>query len=233
MRCSPLNAALAFSFTSVVFMKIIEYLKSFNRKERFHLVGQLLGNSEFNLDPNVLRKILDLLQLDTPTCYFSAMDYHLDWIYASLDLAFNYGYEPKLRDYACISATQEDVDFILAFVDDSGNTHIIMIEAKGDTTFTNKQLQSKASRLSAIFGKNNEKWVNVRPHFLICSPVKPTQLKTENIPSFMLNKENNNFNWFSLYMPENQRKVTRCHSNGEASVAGQFWKVDTLRRSKS
>jgi len=214
-------------------MKIIEYLKSFNRKERFHLVGQLLGNSEFNLDPNLLRKILDLLELETPTYYFSAMDYHLDWIYASLELAHNHGDEPKLRDYSCISATQEDIDFLLAFLDDSGNTHIVMIEAKGDTPFTNKQLQSKANRLSAIFGKKNEKWTNVIPHFLICSPIKPNKLETKNAPSFMLNKDNDNFNWFRLYMPSNQRKVTRCHSDGESSKDGKYWKIDTLRGLKS
>ncbi len=213
-------------------MRIIEYLKSFNRKERFHLVGQLLGNTEFNLDPNLLRKILDLLELDTPTYYFAAMDYHLDWIYASLALAHNGGDEPRKRDHSCITATQEDVDFLLAFLDDAGNTHIVMIEAKGDTTFTNEQLQSKAKRLKAIFGENNTKWANVIPHFLICSPIKPTRLKIENIPSFMLNKEQSNFNWFRLYMPSNQRKVTRCHMDGTASVDGDHWKVDTLRSLK-
>ncbi|QSX42149.1 hypothetical protein [Shewanella cyperi] len=214
-------------------MEIIEHLKSFNRKERFHLVGQLLGNTEFNLDPNILQKILDLLHLDTPISYFSAMDYHLDWIYASLELAHVHGNKPRSRVPSCIKATQEDVDFLLAFGDESGKTHIIMIEAKGDTSFTNKQLQSKANRLSAIFGKDNEKWSNVVPHFLICSPIKPNRLKINNIPSFMLNKNNDNFNWFRLDMPLNQKKVTRCHPDGKASEDGEFWKVDTLRNSKS
>jgi len=214
-------------------METIEYLKSFNRKERFHLVGQLLGNSEFNLDPNLFRKILDLLKLDTPTYYFSAMDYHLDWIYASLELAHSHSNEPKFRDTACITATQEDVDFLLAFLDDSGNTHIVMIEAKGDTSFTNKQLQSKANRLNAIFGANNEKWANVIPHFLICSPIQPSQLETKNVPSFMLNKKNDGFIWFRLYMPSNQRKVTRCNQDGKSSKDGEYWKVETLRSLKS
>ncbi|HHF3171079.1 TPA: hypothetical protein ACPJ1O_004472 [Vibrio diabolicus] len=214
-------------------MEIIEYLKSFNRKERFHLVGQFLGNADFNLDPNLLQEILDLLELGTPINYFSAMDYHLDWIYASLELAHVQGYEPRKIVPSCIKATQEDVDFLLAFVDDSGNTHIVMIEAKGDTSFTNKQLGSKASRLSAIFGKNNEKWTNVIPHFLICSPNKPTRLEIANIPSFMLNNDNSNFNWFRLNMPLDQRKVTRCHLDGKASADGKYWKVDTLRGSKS
>ena len=214
-------------------MQIIEYLKSFNRKERFHLVGQLLGNTEFNLDPSILQKILDLLELDTPPSYFSAMDYHLDWIYASLELAYVHGNEPRTRDSLRITATQEDVDFLLAFEDESGNTHIIMIEAKGDTPFTNNQLQSKANRLRAIFGENNENWSNVIPHFLICSPIEPNRIEIENIPSFMLNKDNSKLNWFILDMPLNQRKVTRCHLNGKASKYGKYWKVDILRNSKS
>ncbi|HCG5950840.1 TPA: hypothetical protein NJ307_004480 [Vibrio parahaemolyticus] len=214
-------------------MEIIEYLQSFNRKERFHLVGQLLGNVGFKLDPSVLQKILDLLELDTPTSYFSAMDYHLDWIYASLELAHGHGNEPRLRDSLCIKATQEDVDFIVAFRDDSGITHIIMIEAKGDTSFNNKQIRSKADRLSAIFVKNSEKWSNVIPHFLICSPIKPNRLKIDDIPSFMLNKNNSDFNWFKLDMPSNQKKVTRCHSDGKASEDGEYWKVEIVRNSKS
>jgi len=208
-------------------MKIIKYLESFNRKERFHLVGQLLGNSAFNLDPSVLKKILDLLELEIPKSYFSAMDYHLDWIYASVALTNNDRDIPLLRNDLCISGTQEDVDFLLAFEDDLENTHIIMIEAKGDTSFTNKQIQSKANRLTAIFG-NGENWPNVIPHFLICSPVKPKQLEINNFPDFMLNK-NKEFIWFELTMPSNQNKPTRCHIDGKASKEGGYWKVETLR----
>jgi len=147
-------------------MKTIEYLKSFNRKERFHLVGQLLGNSRFNLDPNMFRKILDLLNLDTPTYYFSAMDYHLDWIFASLSLASGQDDGPKEINSLCINATNEDIDFLLAFVDDLGITHIIMIEAKGDTSFTNKQLQSKAKQSKSV--KRNI-W-SIRQKMAKCGP---------------------------------------------------------------
>lgn len=213
-------------------MKTIEYLKSFNRKERFHLVGQLLGNSKFNLDPNVFRKILELLNLNTPTYYFSAMDYHLDWIFASLELASGQYDGLKERNSLCINATQEDVDFLLAFVDDSEITHIVMIEAKGDTSFTNKQLQSKANRLNEIFGPSGKRWPNVVPHFLICSPTQPTRLETDKLPSFMRNKDGGLI-WFKLYMPANQRKVTRCDANGNSSENGTHWKVEDIRALKN
>jgi len=146
---------------------MLEYLKSFNRKERFHLVGQLTGNTDFKLDPNIFRKLLELLKLETPSYYFSAMDYHLDWIYASLVLSFGDSKSPKIRDKKdCITGSIEDVDFIISFVDNAGITHLIMIEAKGETSFGNSQILSKANRLRAIFGDDGLKWKNVKPHFM-------------------------------------------------------------------
>jgi hypothetical protein len=210
-------------------MKIIEYLKSFNRKERFHLVGQLLGNCDFTLDPNIFGKLLVLMNLETPSYYYSAMDYHLDWIYASVVLASDNAIFPKERDNLCITATQEDVDFLIAFVDDTDVTHLIMIEAKGDTSFTNKQIESKANRLKAIFGDDGFKWDKVQPHFVLCSPARPQLLNLDSIPAFMLNAKRDGFRWFRLYMPANQRKVTRCKENGKASKNGTYWKVDGIR----
>ncbi|MGL4354938.1 MAG: hypothetical protein ACRCTP_13820 [Aeromonas popoffii] len=61
-------------------------LKSFNRKERFYLVGQMLGNPDFRMDDKQLDKISKLIDVEIPREYFAAMDYHLDWIYASLHL---------------------------------------------------------------------------------------------------------------------------------------------------
>ncbi|WP_349918403.1 hypothetical protein [Aeromonas veronii] len=68
---------------------LIENLKSFNRKERFYLVGQMLGNPEFRMDDKQLDEISRLIGFKIPREYFAAMDYHLDWIYASLYLTKN------------------------------------------------------------------------------------------------------------------------------------------------
>ena len=64
---------------------IIENLKAFNRKERFYLVGMAVGNPEFTLSRE-FRKTLDktLVGLHVPEQAFVAVDYHLDWIYASV-----------------------------------------------------------------------------------------------------------------------------------------------------
>lgn len=162
---------------------LIDNLKSFNRKERFYLIGQMLGNSEFRMDDNQLDKISKLIGLTIPRKYFAAMDYHLDWIYASLFLTQEHDEKTFPRNFIDnkkkidlqISGTQEDVDFLLAFVDHENTTHLVMIEAKGDSYFSNGQLDSKNKRFKAIFGNENT-WPNVKPHFLICSPKEPQKI---------------------------------------------------------
>lgn len=65
---------------------VIEYLESFNRKERFFLVGAALGNPRFQLDGVFRERVGAGFGLDIPGDAFVAMDYHLDWIQASVYL---------------------------------------------------------------------------------------------------------------------------------------------------
>ncbi len=211
---------------------LIDNLKSFNRKERFYLIGQMLGNPEFRMDKTQLDEISVLIGIKTPSEYFAAMDYHLDWIYASLFLTKNDADKAFSRnciendgikiDYQ-ISGTQEDVDFLLAFVDHENTTHIVMIEAKGDSYFSNAQLDSKNKRFKAIFGNENT-WPNVKPHFLICSPKRPQKINIEE-PAYFIFK-NSKLPWFELDMGEGKNKVTRCNEGGEPYVNGKYWTVE-------
>ena len=61
---------------------IIEYLRTFNRKERFFLVGTALGNPAFRFDSAFSERLGGTFALEVPADVFVAMDYHLDWIYA-------------------------------------------------------------------------------------------------------------------------------------------------------
>jgi hypothetical protein len=129
--------------------KLIDNLINFNSKERFYLVRQILGNLKFVPDPAFMEELSQVLHLDVPkTIPFSAMDYHLDWLYASLVISEQNDINDKVfnRDNI-IKAQQEDLDFILAY-----GCHIVLIEAKGVTGWTNKQMKSKADRLREIFG---------------------------------------------------------------------------------
>ncbi|MBA2799251.1 hypothetical protein H1I79_12635 [Aeromonas veronii] len=211
---------------------LIDNLKSFNRKERFYLISQMLGNPEFRMDDNQLDKISNLIGLTIPRKYFAAMDYHLDWIYASLYLTKN-NYKSCVErnfikengietDYQ-ISGTQEDVDFLLAFVDENKITHLVMIETKGDSYFSNGQLDSKNKRFKAIFGNENT-WPNVRPHFIICSPKEPQKINIEEPAYFMF--KDLKLPWIELDMGDEKNKVTRCDQNGKSSNNGKNWKIE-------
>ncbi|MFM5018232.1 hypothetical protein [Aeromonas veronii] len=211
---------------------LIDNLKSFNRKERFYLIGQMLGNPEFRMDKTQLDEISRLIGITIPSEYFAAMDYHLDWIYASLFLTQEHDEKIFPRNFIDnnkkvdlqISGTQEDVDFLLAFVDHENTTHIVMIEAKGDSYFSNGQLDSKSKRFKAIFGNENT-WPNVRPHFIICSPKKPQKINIEEPAYFMLKYFE--LPWLKLDMGDGKKKVTRCCKGGDSSHDGKHWKVES------
>ncbi|MEZ6963830.1 hypothetical protein [Aeromonas sp. S9(2024)] len=215
--------------------ELIKNLKSFNRKERFYLVGQMLGNPDFRMDDKQLDEISKLIGLTIPREYFAAMDYHLDWIYASLFLTQKHDKNIFPRNFIDnnkkvdlqISGTQEDVDFILAFVDHENTTHIVMIEAKGDSYFSNAQLNSKNKRFKAIFGDENT-WLNVRPHFLLCSPKEPQNVSIED-PVYFIGQQESQLIWFSLVMDIGKNKITRCmdgEKNNQPSSEGDHWKVE-------
>lgn len=218
----------------------ISNLSKFNRKERFFLIGNALGNIDFALSDdfkNNIRKNLPQLRLNVPRNNFVAMDYHIDWIYASLFLTTN---DNNSKVYALdknvIKATQEDIDLIIAFNDeqDANITHLIMCECKAETCWTNKQLISKSNRLREIFGEDGKKYQNlVIPYFLLLSPDNPEKSKRLNIravPNFM--KYNGHIPWMELNMINRNelQKITRCNQSGKDSINGNYWKVKNTKR---
>ncbi|MFQ2059345.1 hypothetical protein ACK349_00120 [Aeromonas veronii] len=187
------------------------------------------------MDDDQLDEISKLIKVKIPSEYFAAMDYHLDWIYASLFLTQEHDEKIFPRNFIDnnkkvdlqISGTQEDVDFLLAFIDHKNKTHIVMIEAKGDSYFSNAQLNSKNKRFKAIFGDENT-WPNVRPHFLLCSPKEPQNVSIQDPVYFMLAKDQSPI-WFPLLMGTGKNKVTRCmddDKNNKPSSEGDHWKVE-------
>jgi hypothetical protein len=202
---------------------LIDNFKRFNAKERFFLVGKILGNEDFNPTAKFIRVIESALGLKIEKIEFSAMDYHLDWIYAALAITNNEN-EVFENTEKLIRGQQEDIDFIMSYAD--GETiHIILIEAKATTSWTNEQLTSKAGRLRSIFGNLGDKWNNVMPHFVIASPTKPMKIVTSDWPVWM--KRENEVPWIELEIPDDLRCVTRCSDQGQVSAEGNFWKVLT------
>lgn len=210
---------------------LIELLESFNRKERFFLISQALGN--FQMSDHFRRELGKTVSIEIPAGSFTAMDYHLDWLTAAL-VAHGAGNKGELFDnpgQQTIHGTQEDIDLLVAFRAES-LYHIILVEAKGDTGWTNKQMRSKANRLTQIFGLNGGKYADVHPHICLTSPKKPSQrLKDGEWPAWM-RKGGNSFNWLELNFPGNRRIVTRCDADRNPSAQGQYFRITTSQETR-
>ncbi len=170
---------------------LINILESFNRKERFFLVAQALGKPKFTLSREFRLELgekvgLTAQGIEIPTDAFAAMDYHLNWVHASLVLAYCANTEERVDglNTKSVEQNQEDVDLLVAFKDASGDCHLIFIEAKGYNTdgmsdglegFDNGQLKSKADRLDLIL----KPYPAVKPHFCLMSGKKPDYIPPE------------------------------------------------------
>jgi len=192
--------------------KFLECLKRFNAKERFFLVAHILGNVDFKLGDDYRKTLGEKLGLVIPvTGVFAAMDYHLDWLFASLYLASGHNEsEVQLRDEWSIEGTQEDVDFIIAFKDKQ-ITHVVLIEAKGVTGWSNEQMSSKNCRykkVSSLFGDD------IKFHFVITSPNEP---KSERVYEGAI--------WMRLPI-EKTDAVSRWDAESNSpSAKGDHWKI--------
>ena len=204
--------------------KLIEYLKGFNRKERFFLLGAALGNPKFRLAEDFRTDLSKAFHLLIPTIAFVAMDYHLDWIQASLFFASRDNEDSLVHRNTppTITGNSEDVDLIVAF-EQGPTTHLLFLEAKAETGWTNKQMQSKAGRLSLLFGADGMKYPGITPHFGLMSPRRPKQLVMDKWPTWMA--QGNKPVWLKLSLSSGMRRVVRCDSNGKKSATGGFFRM--------
>jgi hypothetical protein len=171
-------------------MTLVEALKKFNRKERYWLIRNALGekSGKLDLDPEFCNSLQERLSITVPKDAWWAMDYHLDWLVAALHLfnckgerkAYKKQRNPilelvkitkekitnKLVEVAIslVNGTQEDADFIVAF----DNT-LIFIEAKGDAGWDYEQLSSKIGRLQGI--EKEMHFNGLTSYFLLMAPI--------------------------------------------------------------
>lgn len=197
---------------------LLDNLRAFNSKERFFLVGEVLGNPQFTLAAEFRERLSAKLKLSIPADAFSAMDYHIDWIYASLRLARDGEPINTVKKYninrSIIKAQQEDVDWLVAYRDKSDH-HIILIEAKGVTSWSNDQMRSKVDRFKAIFAE--DPWPGVIFHFVLMSP-KPS-VRLDHGLWFPWKPV-----WLSLRVPKKWR-VSRCNEEKKEDRNGKYWKT--------
>jgi hypothetical protein len=118
-------------------------------------------------------------------CVYAAMDYHLDWLHAaltspgpSMSMGQTDGIESRERvpnkpDATAIEnvrhdvmGTVEDIDLALV-IEDGTMAYLVLIEAKGESSFSRSQLASKLSRLKLILDSEHA----LRPELLRCALV--------------------------------------------------------------
>ena len=164
----------------MIMSRVIEALRSFDRKERFAVLREALGfDPEFpRLSHRFREKLSDCIdrtrEVECPKHAFLAMDYHLDWIEMALFRAKSNEVGPKSpflnEDFLEINKDQMDVDLLVAF-DRKGAgqvmTHLVLIEAKAYLGWNNPQLDDKAERLGKIFSDSGKRWSFVKPHFVL------------------------------------------------------------------
>ena len=171
-------------------------LARFNRKERYWLLSAALGEKSRVLDDGFRQQLDHATGLTIPATAWWAMDYHLDWLVGALHLLGQatpvaaIG-PPICNDEQLIRGTHEDIDLIVAFE----NT-VLLIEAKGDTAWSNEQIGRKLQRLSAIIEKfkPSDDYPAIVFKLVLMSPSKPQKLKMEKetqspLPEWMLGKD--------------------------------------------
>ena len=171
---------------------LIDHLQRFNRKERFLLVGQALGNPSFHLGKHFRFALGECLHREVSEDSYCAMDYHLDWLFAALEWTYkplDVGdaverdpTDPHPDDGAPtdlkVTGNQSDTDLLIAWVDDRERAQIVLIEAKGYSPWNPHQMQYKCARLNAIFGMDGRRYARVDAHLVLTGPPPGPTTKT-------------------------------------------------------
>ena len=113
------------------------------------------------------------------------MDYQLNWL------------ERAVR--GCYGQRNiEDVDLLVGFA--SGDiTHLVLVEAKCDSPWSQKQLDSKVERIARIF----EGSTRVLPRWVLTSPEPPAFIDISRWPAWM--RSDSGPYWVPLRAPEKPR----------------------------
>lgn len=218
--------------------RIIERLHQFNRKERDHLMKFALCK-----DPAAPRISDSLWKLISnggtrpdPKRMFIGMDYHMNWLYATLATpgiaadqkkAAGTGDGPLKNEWICdvphefaderggpqpIQGNQEDVDLLIAWIKPKSERplRLVLVEAKLDSSWGSAQFDKKRKRLTLI-KRDSEQGVHeglIQWKFLLLSPgSEPSKGKFETRQA-----ASDRFNWM-YFGPDDRLRDKLWHAN--------------------
>lgn len=197
----------------------IDNLRLLDSHERPILIQWAQGGP-LSLGDEMRRQLEQILGLPNPIPKdaFVAMDYTLDWLFAAIQLTQGAARDSIHEwpvDPAALRASIEDIDLLVAWVDETGHPHTILIEAKGYTGWSNKQMASKASRLDAIFPDHLEEDFDV--HFVLAGPKESNGLVTDDWPKWM--RRDGRTHFAVIPDPGDRMSVQRCDLKGKPTSA--------------
>lgn len=163
----------------------VDVVRSFDSHER-GILFQWAAGAPFAISTDLRMRLSASLGIGVPPAPFVAMDYTLDWLYAAVTCFANprAWVDPQPLHESAIRGSQEDVDLLLAW--DQATPHVVVVEAKGFTGWSNKQMESKALRFGAIFPEEVRAFVDA--HFVLAGPKPSAGLSTKGWPQWMANE---------------------------------------------
>jgi len=201
----------------------VDALRSLDSHERGILLQWALGK-DFQLAETIRSDLSSMIRRDVPSDAFVAMDYTLDWLYAAIAIASRQAPLDQPRPWPeglALKASIEDIDLLVAWEDSDGN-HTLLLEAKGFTGWTNKQMSSKAARLAAIFEGPVAEDFDV--HFVLCGPSQSKGLETSAWPDWMRREDRVHFQ--AIPDPGDRWSVQRCDESGKPKHEGfTHWRL--------
>ena len=212
-------------------LDLIDLLEQFNRKERFFLVLKAMDEAEFPLPSNFRSEVGSRIGVRIPCDVFAATDYHIDWIAASVGAYRRQsidGVFPNSGDDKVVMATNQDIDFLIAFKVEEFY-HLIFLEAKGYEKWDIDQLISKANRLKRIFRESEQerrhdsRLKTVKPHFCLISPEWSPPPRDTQIDIWSA--------WLKLDLPLERHEVHLCDSTGSNTGHKEGFRIEKVKYS--
>ena len=157
MTLQPTASAPMTASAHAMTLRFVDALKRLNAKERNFLMRYALADrlsDGFVNDLVAHLQQIGLTGLDGARAVYFGMDYHLEWIHAALLLAMGTLTLDDQGKSVPRSGGQtgriEDVDLLVVLEKSNGMLVLVLIEAKGVTSFSTAQFKSKVARLELL-----------------------------------------------------------------------------------
>jgi hypothetical protein len=202
---------------------LVDFLERLNRKERYFVIAHATGARNLVIGHELQRQLGEVTGVEAPANARLFVDYHLDWLVASLRLAFDQPARLSFRNTGqAVKGNQEDIDLLVAF-EERAVTHLAMIEARASARWSMDQLRAKVKRLNSIFGIVGDRFPLAKPHFLLLSPVRPPAQVMKALPKW--DRDSARPQWMPLSYPKERLIVEKTLASKKPSRTGSYFTV--------